>query len=1140
MRFLRIIGKIVLIIAVIVIILFSLLSFFLFTDFGHQKIIGVVNEKLIHGEIKFEKLSLNLRRLSVEIKNVVISPPDEKPVISVGNLKTAVSLRTLVLQKRILVKYMEINDVIVNIDFDENGHLGIEKAFVNPDDIIPEDIDWESVLDNGILDLFANILEIKNAEVNFALDGILVNVSGLNLLALNIDLRELSLDLQLNSNNSSAKIEDMNFALDTLSLKLNGSRNGYNTHLINLDEIFAVSSVKDTILLSAVVKNPRILENFNLNLTANSSLNSLQNYKIEVLPENSSLSLRTKINLKGTLQHPVANIKIDANDIDILGYSADKITSNIYIDNETLITENLSAKNIRAQNFSGDVFLNASAKLRPFFPNGLIGGFDSTALTIENISAKADAKVSVRENPINEVVNLTAKAELRNAVANLDYLHINAKNREILEITGTYGIKNERISANIKVLPTNIADFNDILNTPVENAVISANANIGGTISKPQISATALVRDIRAFDIWANRIDISANFAGDIANFGSGSGNLAINLDTLTSDYQNISRFSSNISIKDSTINLENLSFFIGEDDSVQLSGKYQLNGEYSADLSIPNLSLSDISLIAEQPIFGRGRVAVTAAGNISENPLPRTANVLLEIDTIDYAVLNDLGDFGLATHQNLYLKIENNQIFPSANGIISIDGGKILFNEKGEVKILQVPVLLADAAKAEINGEISGEEIAIKAGGEIILERFTHFAAEFLDSVKGAVNFAVEIGGKTASPSIQASVNLREISGNIILLEQKFHSLSGEIFYKNDGVEIQKLSGKIDGANGDKPNFAVSGNIDLTNPSDIHGNAVITLENLHLSYPDMAAITIDGNILGEFTQNGGGGVPSAKLHGTIDILNAVYFQDIDMSILNIAGITNRQGAFENLGGAVSLRRQRTEAFSVDLDLLIRPRGSVAVANNLAELSLIPDISVGGTTQFPTISGRVRVSDGEVFFNNNTFEVRQGIIDFTDPYSIRPEVEISAETTIHNYRITLEISGDPQEELFFGFTSQPNLSDQDILSLILFGRILSELDEFQGDAINMLINNMLGGAGPRGMEIAIIDGDVSVSLARNLSRQFSVGYTIEAIGGEAVQTGILSWKISDFLRLRAYTDTRNQAGVGLEAEFERR
>lgn len=1130
MIFFRIIRKIFLIIAIILIILLSVVSFLLFTDFGHQKIIDVVNEKVINGKITFDKLSLNLLKLSVEIKNVEIFAPEKNSVISVGNIKTAIDFHALVSQKKILVKYLEINDVIVNLEFDENENLILVTAFVSPEVLAQppeEEFDLDEFLETGILDLFANVLEIKNAEVNFVKDEISATVSKLNLLAHDIDLRKLSLDLQLSTNSVSAKVDSMSFVLDTLSLKLNGS-----PKIVNLDELLAVSSVKDTILLSTVVENPAELEKFNLNLTVNTSLNSLENYNLQILPKNNSLDLHTKININGNLDNPVANIDIIVDDIHVFEYSSDKISANIYIDNETITAKNLSAKNINAMNFNGNFLLDAKADLKPLFPEGLAKGIDTSGLALEKITAEAELKVNAREKTFNETINLTAKAKLQNALAKIDLLKIRAKNKDLLEIKGSYGIKNERVNANLNIFPTNIADFNNILNLPIENAIVSANASINGKVSSPQISASVNVNDIQAFGISANELAVSAEYSG---SFDKGNGKVAVKLDTLSSEYQNISRFSSDISIAggvsspNSTINLEYLSFFIGEDDSVYLSGKYKLNGEYSADLKIDNLNLNDIAAISEQSIFGHGKIEVSAAGNINKNILPETASVSVEIDTIDYAVIND---FELPAYQNIYAKIEQNEIIPSASGIISIDSGKIFFNEKAEIKIEQILIMLADAAKITIDGEISPEDISLKTDGKIILEKFTPFIDEYLDSVVGEINFGAEVDGKIKKPNISAFVNLQEIGGKIILLEQKLHNLSGKISYgeSSDNIlKIESVDGKID--NGD---FSISGNIDLTDIRNLLGNASIKLKNLFLIYPDIATITLDGDITAQFTQT------SAKLHGILDIFDAVYFQNIDASILSVSGLTKEQGTFANLGKTVSLRRQRSSAFPVDLDLTIRPRGNILVENNLAEMSLIPDITVGGTTQFPSVSGRVRVSEGEVFFNNRTFEVKQGIIDFTDPYSIRPEVNISAETTIESYNITLTISGDPQKELYFSFSSQPNLPDNDILSLILFGRIGSELDKVQGDMVNMLINSMLGNIGPDGMNIEYKDGNISMSLSRSLSRKTSIEYKFETIDGESVQTGTLTLKLSDFLKIKAFSDTRSQAGIGLEAEFERR
>jgi hypothetical protein len=92
----------------------------------------------------------------------------------------------------------------------------------------------------------------------------------------------------------------------------------------------------------------------------------------------------------------------------------------------------------------------------------------------------------------------------------------------------------------------------------------------------------------------------------------------------------------------------------------------------------------------------------------------------------------------------------------------------------------------------------------------------------------------------------------------------------------------------------------------------------------------------------------------------------------------------------------------------------------------------------------------------------------------------------------------------------------------------------------QGDMMNALINNMLANTAMEGVNISYEDGEVAVSVERNLSRKVSVGYSVEVEDGATVQTGNLTWKLSDFLKLKGFSNTNSETGVGLEAEFERR
>jgi len=1077
--------------------------FLLFSSFGQQKIISIVNTK-IDGEIAVEKLSLNFFEFSVKIKNASFSMPENGMFASLESLRAAVDFNALVRNRKIIVKYLEIDNPALNLELHDNEE---EKN---------DDFDLEDFLNTGVFDLLAKRVEIKNAQITLKKEEELsLFASELNLLAQNIDLRELSLDLQVNSNKILLKTDTLNVALDALSLKISGSPKS-----INLKEIFVVSSVKDTIQLSGSVENPIKLENFKLDLALNSSLKSLSEYNLQLLPKENTLNLRAKVNLSGSLAKPTANVVIDVDNIRIFDVSAKDLRAQIILDREILRIDSLNVRDISAQNFVGDIFLKTLINVPQID--------DFNDFSIDKLSGVIETKVKVKETTTNELLNLAAKAQLKNSVVNLDFLKVNARNLDLLEVRGKYNIEKEIVAANVRVFPQNINDFSDFFETPLESAIISADIAVAGSINSPKLDFSAVAEKIKFEDFFVDRIEVAGNYSGTL---GAGSGNISVKSDALENPFQSISQFLAEISIKDSLINLENLSFFITPDDIVQISGSYNLNGEYSVFLRIPNLNLEEIAAISELEVSGVGKIEISAAGNINEEiPLPKTANIALEFNALNY---QNFSEFGFGNSQNIYAEIKNNKIFLAANGIITMKNdslNKITFNENGEIKLYDFPVILIEEWKINLSGggNFLTNEFSLSAKTEIPLKRFSPMVEEFLDSLDGTanINANVEISADREIPKIEAFVFLQNISGNIAYLEQKLHSFSGKITYKDDIAKIEDLSGMIDNGR-----FSIAGIVNLEDMQNPRGNIDVIIERILANYQDMGSITVDGKISAALSQN------SASVSGNIDILDAIFFQDVNTNIFNVSGIANQRTAFGNVREEASLRARQQSNFPIDLNLTIRQRGDIIVDNNLAYMSLVPDILIGGTAQFPSVSGRLTVEDGEIHFNRNTFQISQGIIDFTDPFSVRPELDIVAETEIDDYEITMRISGDPQSELFFEFSSQPALDDNDILSLILFGRIGFEMRD---EIANVLLDNLMGRTDSRDLRISYRDGDISMAMTRNLSRRLSLEYSAQTVGGEAVQTGTATFRLSDFLRLKAYSSTNDQAGVQLEAAFERR
>ena len=96
----------------------------------------------------------------------------------------------------------------------------------------------------------------------------------------------------------------------------------------------------------------------------------------------------------------------------------------------------------------------------------------------------------------------------------------------------------------------------------------------------------------------------------------------------------------------------------------------------------------------------------------------------------------------------------------------------------------------------------------------------------------------------------------------------------------------------------------------------------------------------------------------------------------------------------------------------------------------------------------PSISGEIRVREGTLKVMNRVFDVQRGNIHFTKVVPSNPNLDLMLETQVGTYLVRILISGkasDPVIEL----TCEPDLSEEDIMAVLLFGQPLNDLDSDQ-------------------------------------------------------------------------------------------
>lgn len=127
------------------------------------------------------------------------------------------------------------------------------------------------------------------------------------------------------------------------------------------------------------------------------------------------------------------------------------------------------------------------------------------------------------------------------------------------------------------------------------------------------------------------------------------------------------------------------------------------------------------------------------------------------------------------------------------------------------------------------------------------------------------------------------------------------------------------------------------------------------------------------------------------------------------------------------------------------LNIQLQTEEPVAVRNNLAEGSANLSLNILGTATDPRLKGSVQVVRGDFYYHNRQFTINSGSIQFTDQVSNVPTFDIRANTEVGDYRLSIQILGDANDQKI-KYVSDPPLSEKDILTLVSFGYRASDTD----------------------------------------------------------------------------------------------
>ncbi len=456
---------------------------------------------------------------------------------------------------------------------------------------------------------------------------------------------------------------------------------------------------------------------------------------------------------------------------------------------------------------------------------------------------------------------------------------------------------------------------------------------------------------------------------------------------------------------------------------------------------------------------------------------------------------------------------------------------------ENGVLLVPDVHVELPEEGRLDIRGEgrLDGA-VNFSAEGHVPARTARLFTDELPD-IAGRVTFSAGVTGAMPRPDVTADISLEKIEMTVPTLYQKLHDLDAHIQITPDAVVLEYARGMLD-----KGRFELSGKVDLEQMRPSKILVEVNARALPMTVPDAMEVIVDADL------TIAGGPEESVIRGGTTLIEGRYYKDVNLKLLKTIRKRTRQEA------APSSETDLPFLKNMAMDVTVNHKDPFIVDNNIALLSLKPDLRIHGTVAQPRVSGRAEVDSGTITYQKKVFEIKKGVFDFINPYKIEPTIDVMGEVKIREWTIYLTVSGVP-DNLEFKLTSSPSETQEDIASLIIFGKTNQERAESSGSLsptqmIADVVADGLAGNIKEAMGLDILEveyneaeekedlDEIKVTVGEELSRRVTLKYGMDAKKGQVVQRVTAEYKLLENLLFRIHEDTSDNFGGEIQYRLE--
>ena len=394
---------------------------------------------------------------------------------------------------------------------------------------------------------------------------------------------------------------------------------------------------------------------------------------------------------------------------------------------------------------------------------------------------------------------------------------------------------------------------------------------------------------------------------------------------------------------------------------------------------------------------------SIDASGNV-------TANVQLGGNTSSLEALRID-----ATFPEFNVKISEHQFAPIRPLHLALRNGQLVFQDfqfalKGTASTFGIAGFVEVTGAKRVNLDVRG---ALEAA---LLQLFMKDVR-----ADGHINVALGLHGALPTPALAGTAEFRDAQVRFAGFPQVIDHITGTLRFREDRVDIDSLNATLGGGT-----VTAGGSITLEGYKPQRVRIVLQGNDVAIRY--FEGVTVQGSfnplvIAGDANR--------ITVQGDIDLTRGLYFKDMDLGNAILGIILSRK----TVTPIVAASWQDKVSLAVHLTAA---QGTLAIRNNIADVTGSGAIDVTGTLANPVVLGEITLDEGgKVRFQNIDYQIVRGTVGFQNPFRIDPFFDVTLEARVSGgiseiesgpLTVTVNITG-TIDRISPSITSDPPASD---------------------------------------------------------------------------------------------------------------